>query len=186
MSFVSDHHLGCSFLPKVRRSSPSLSQFCATSFSWSESRLSSKEAGRGRTFAGCKCIVRILLSILLVVLTDSRLILQSLRPQFNFVSLIIVEPMVSALGTPILDSLKQELITRARRRKNVWRSPEEARRSLVLKSFWDPRVLDVFIVRAFLDSSLGYILTKLYRNMPCTGSRRRMAILSIVLASKKS
>lgn len=75
------------------------------------------------------------------------LLLQQYEPRIPFLSLVIVEPMVSPDGPEHLDDLSRELVSRASRRRNVWNSREEARTYLLKKAGdqWDKRVVNLFV-----------------------------------------
>jgi hypothetical protein len=64
---------------------------------------------------------------------------------FIFSQLVIIEPLVSAIGPIHLQPLRDELVRKTMRRKDAWPSCEAARKTWDRKN-WDPRVLDVFMV----------------------------------------
>lgn len=81
--------------------------------------------------------------------TIHRLLLQGIQPVFPFLSLIIVEPMVSPGSVHLLDELRSRLVEGAKRRSFEWPDGENA--FLALKSNprtakWDERVLKAFVV----------------------------------------
>jgi len=81
-----------------------------------------------------------------------RLVLQRLQPNFPFLSLIIVEPVVSAEGGHDLAPLRTRLMQNAERRISEW--PDREAVLLYLKTrpgmmAWDERVLKVFVVCGF-------------------------------------
>lgn len=83
----------------------------------------------------------------------TRLLLQRLQPIFPFLSLIIVEPMISAGDGHDLDQLRERLVKSAQDRKSEWTSREAA--LLFLKANpgtmkWDEQVLKAFVVRYFI------------------------------------
>jgi hypothetical protein len=80
-----------------------------------------------------------------LILTSQRLLLQRIQPIFNFSQLVIIEPLVSALGSIHLQPLRDELVRKTMRRKDAWPSCEAARQTWDRKN-WDPRVIDVFMV----------------------------------------
>ncbi|TFK33681.1 Alpha/Beta hydrolase protein [Crucibulum laeve] len=90
------------------------------------------------------------------------LLLQRLKPTFNFKALVIVEPMLSPAGPEHLHDLRILLVKGAERRYDIWPSREVA-----LKSFktrprtmkWDPRVLDLFVQHALRPHPDGVTLS---------------------------
>ena len=81
-----------------------------------------------------------------------RLVLQRLQPNFPFLSLIIVEPVVSAEGGHDLASLRTRIMQNAERKISEW--PDREAALLYLKTrpgmmAWDERVLKVFVVCGF-------------------------------------
>ncbi|KAJ3506578.1 hypothetical protein NLJ89_g6793 [Agrocybe chaxingu] len=82
---------------------------------------------------------------------NSMLILQHLQPIYTFSALIIIEPMVSALGLPALNPLRDRLLAEAERRNDRWGSRDEARkmyRERKKLQSWDRRVVDAFVNHA--------------------------------------
>ncbi|KAF8622431.1 hypothetical protein AX15_007015 [Amanita polypyramis BW_CC] len=65
--------------------------------------------------------------------------------QLPFLSLIIIEPMVSPEGSQHLEDLKNKLIKSAKKREWGWNSREEARIHFMEKSKWDRRVIDLYV-----------------------------------------
>ena len=79
--------------------------------------------------------------------------LQHLEPMLPFSVVMLVEPLLSPHGPEHLQELRQKLISIARERWNVWSSRQHAREHLRARvSSWDPRALDVYIVRSLPDS----------------------------------
>lgn len=72
--------------------------------------------------------------------------MQAIQPVINFSQLVIIEPMVSAEGPSHLWPLRDQLVIRAIQRPDVWPTREAAREAIA-KRKWDPRVIDVFVVR---------------------------------------
>ncbi|TFK65849.1 hypothetical protein BDN72DRAFT_880692 [Pluteus cervinus] len=75
------------------------------------------------------------------------LILQRREPIFNFSFLIIVEPMLSPLGSKPMERLRSKLVMSAYERRDVWGDASQARKTFRESQAkrWDPRVLDTFI-----------------------------------------
>lgn len=81
---------------------------------------------------------------------------QTYRPRLPFLSLVMVEPMVSPGGNQPLEALRARLVLSAKNRRDSWPSRDAARLSLPGKEgigrkkswrrVWDDRVVDVFIV----------------------------------------
>lgn len=78
-----------------------------------------------------------------------RLILEQLKAAFPFVSMIIVEPILSPLGPHYMQPLRNRLVTGAYERRDVWKTREIARKNLMQNKTktWDPRIVDLFVVR---------------------------------------
>ena len=73
-------------------------------------------------------------------------------PPLAFASLILVDPML--LREPRPGGPQLDLVSPALKRRDVWPSREDALRTLQARpSFqvWDPRILDIFVVRPTLD-----------------------------------
>jgi hypothetical protein len=67
-----------------------------------------------------------------------------------FKSIILVEPMLSADGPELFAGLRSALVKSAYERRDVWSNREQALATLKERnrtSRWDPRVLDLFVVR---------------------------------------
>jgi hypothetical protein len=82
-----------------------------------------------------------------------RLILQYLEPSIPFSSIIIVEPMISPAGPQHLQKLRSILVKGAYERRDVWPDLEQAMSALKGRDRtrkWDPRILELFVVRALL------------------------------------
>lgn len=78
-----------------------------------------------------------------------RLLLQGFKPVFPFLSLIIVEPMVSPDDDRPLAKLRAKLVDAAKRRVFEWQDRETAYLSLKSNprtAKWDERVLRAFVV----------------------------------------
>lgn len=75
-----------------------------------------------------------------------RILLQTVQPIINFTQLVIIEPMVSAKGPSHLRQLRDELLTKALQRTDVWPTLDAARQTAA-KRKWHPKVIDVFVVR---------------------------------------
>jgi len=78
------------------------------------------------------------------------LLLQRLEPIYPFLSLIIVEPMISAGDGHDLDQLRKRLVKSAQDRKSEWTSREAALLFLKVNPGtmkWDEQVLKAFVVR---------------------------------------
>ncbi|KAF9530923.1 Alpha/Beta hydrolase protein [Crepidotus variabilis] len=88
------------------------------------------------------------------------LLLQSIKPYFDFSFLVIVEPLVTALGLEHLEPLRERLIRRAQKRDLVWESREKATLALSRSAKWDPRVVDVFVQHGLYEEPKlnGYTL----------------------------
>ncbi|KAG1732029.1 Alpha/beta hydrolase fold-1 [Suillus paluster] len=74
-------------------------------------------------------------------------ILQNLEPAIRFLSLILVEPMLSPTADAV-EPLRDMLIKNAYKRRDVWPSREFAYENLKSRKRcerWDPRVLDLYI-----------------------------------------
>lgn len=73
-----------------------------------------------------------------------------MEPIFKFSTLVIIEPLVSSLGSQHLAPLAQKLVNRALRRRERWGSLEEIRKAFLVEGSsaaeWDSRVLDSFVV----------------------------------------
>ncbi|KAH9483259.1 hypothetical protein JR316_0005363 [Psilocybe cubensis] len=84
---------------------------------------------------------------------NAMLLLHHIMPVFRFSKLVIIEPLVSPLGSMHLASLAQKLVNRASRRRECWTSREEIKRSFLVQgnssAQWDMRVLDSFVTHAF-------------------------------------
>jgi hypothetical protein len=96
--------------------------------------------------ANAMCVLRLVIP---TYLTDRRLLAQEYEPQIPFISLVIVEPMVSPEGSGHVAKLRQKLIETAYLRHDVWRSKDEARTHLLETKRcrnWDVRVVDLFVV----------------------------------------
>ena len=96
--------------------------------------------------ANAMCVLRL---VIRTNLTDCRLLAQEYEPQIPFISLVIVEPMVSPAGSGHVAKLRQKLIETAYLRHDVWRSKDEARTHLLETKRcrnWDVRVVDLFVV----------------------------------------
>jgi hypothetical protein len=92
-----------------------------------------------------------------------RLILQHLEPTIPFSSIIIVEPMISPAGPQHLKKLRSILVKGAYERRDVWPNLEQAMSSLKMRDRtkkWDPRILDLFVVRTYLTSLRHIFLRK--------------------------
>lgn len=77
--------------------------------------------------------------------------LQALEPVFPFSSLILIEPLFSPAGSHHLRRLREILVKGAYERRDVW--PDRQHAMLALKrrertQKWDPRILNIFVVRA--------------------------------------
>lgn len=82
-----------------------------------------------------------------------RLLLHHMVPVFKFSTLVIIEPLVSSLGSLHLAPLALKLVNRASRRRERWSSREEIRRAFLVEgnssAEWDSRVLESFVVSQF-------------------------------------
>lgn len=79
-----------------------------------------------------------------------RLLLQHLEPVFLFSSIVIVEPMLSPEGPQHLAALRSALVKGAYERRDVWADRSQAMAALRRRDRtkrWDPRVLDLYVVR---------------------------------------
>ena len=80
--------------------------------------------------------------------------LQSIEPVFNFSSIILVEPMMSAGGPEPIHALRLRLIKDAYERRDVWSNREDAYRTLKARrraEKWDSRVLELYVVSPMSD-----------------------------------
>ena len=69
-------------------------------------------------------------------------------PTVEFASLILVDPILG--HDSLLGGIPFDLYTPAERRRDIWPSFDEALKSLQSRSgfkTWDPRVLELYIVR---------------------------------------
>ncbi|KAF8954108.1 Alpha/beta hydrolase fold-1 [Flammula alnicola] len=80
------------------------------------------------------------------------LMLQQIQPVFTFSTLVIVEPMLSAVGRHHIRALRDKLVGRAKKRTKLWPTLEEANQDYNdlrrRGAKWDPRVLDRFLHHA--------------------------------------
>lgn len=78
----------------------------------------------------------------------SSLILQEIKPSFQFSFLIIVEPMLSPNGTRPMDKLRLQLVKIASERRDVWSNRAVAQKELGQRNAkaWHPRVLELYAV----------------------------------------
>lgn len=77
-----------------------------------------------------------------------RVLADTFMPELKFESIILVDPTLWRGPVPEEVDLPIEIM--AAKRKDVWRSREEARKffhSRAMFTVWDPKVLDVYIVR---------------------------------------
>lgn len=75
-------------------------------------------------------------------------ILQDLQPAFPFISLILVEPLLSPQGPEPLKPLQARLVQSAYERRDVWPSREDAMKYLSANkhiALWDLRVLALYV-----------------------------------------
>ena len=82
-----------------------------------------------------------------IVAHPNRILLQEIKPALDFKALIIVEPMVSALGRQHLDTLEARLVCAAHRRRDRWPTGKAAFESFQ-KLTWDPRIIQAYLVRS--------------------------------------
>ncbi|KAF8959417.1 hypothetical protein BDZ97DRAFT_1837947 [Flammula alnicola] len=76
------------------------------------------------------------------------LMLQQIQPVFTFSTLVIVEPMLSAVGRHHIRALRDKLVGRAKKRTKLWPLEEAKQDYNDLRrrgAKWDPRVLDRFL-----------------------------------------
>lgn len=76
--------------------------------------------------------------------------LQYMEPILQFSSMILVEPMLSPAGPQHLKRLRSLLIKGAYERRDVWPDRKMALEALSKRERtmkWDPRILDLFVVR---------------------------------------
>ncbi|KAF8719049.1 hypothetical protein AX14_011527 [Amanita brunnescens Koide BX004] len=79
---------------------------------------------------------------------NAMLLAQQYEPRMPFISLVIVEPMVSPQGSEHLANIRQKLIHNAYLRPDVWRSKDEARSHFSETKRcrkWDTRVMDLYV-----------------------------------------
>ncbi|KXN88337.1 hypothetical protein AN958_07482 [Leucoagaricus sp. SymC.cos] len=91
---------------------------------------------------------------------NALLLLQGRLPLFPFLSLLIVEPMVSPGGGHHLDKLRAQLVEGAKRRTYEWSDRTEAYLSLKSNprtARWDKRVLQAFVKHAISDTPSGRV-----------------------------
>ncbi|PPQ88900.1 hypothetical protein CVT25_009135 [Psilocybe cyanescens] len=83
---------------------------------------------------------------------NAMLLMHHMEPIFKFSTLVIIEPLVSSLGSQHLAPLAQKLVNRALRRRERWGSLEEIRKAFLVEGSsaaeWDSRVLDSFVRHA--------------------------------------
>ncbi|KAG8218168.1 cyclin-like protein [Butyriboletus roseoflavus] len=72
-------------------------------------------------------------------------ILPTLVPTIHFCALILVEPLLSPEGIDKLRGLRDNLISGAYERRDVWPSRQSASRYFRQRTFWDPDVLDRYV-----------------------------------------
>ncbi|EKM76093.1 hypothetical protein AGABI1DRAFT_131612 [Agaricus bisporus var. burnettii JB137-S8] len=87
---------------------------------------------------------------------NALLLLQGMKPDFPFISLIIVEPMVSPGGDQPLTELRKRLGRGAERRTSEWSDRETAHKSLVSHpqvAQWDVRVIKAFVNHAITEKA---------------------------------
>ena len=108
-----------------------------------------------------------------------RLLLQDMEPIIPFSSLIIIEPMISPAGPQHLKNLRSILVKGAYERRDVWPDSAQAAEALKMRARtkkWDPRILDLFVVRL---SWFGMMICRLEnnnRNMPSYHTRARLLL----------
>ncbi|KAJ7200976.1 Alpha/beta hydrolase fold-1 [Mycena rebaudengoi] len=80
--------------------------------------------------------------------------LQSLEPLIPFVSLILVEPLLSPAGPHHLKRLRELLVKGAYERRDVWPDRQHAMAALKRRERtkkWDPRILDIFVEYGIIE-----------------------------------
>lgn len=145
---ISATYSSLSFVRKVRSSSPSFS--LSTARSRRKGGLQESKIGWNWPQSGWCCHVRCILSFKNLLLIDTRTMLQSLEPLIPFVSLILVEPLLSPAGPHHLKRLRELLVKGAYERRDVWPDRQHAMAALKRRERtkkWDPRILDIFVVR---------------------------------------
>lgn len=102
---------------------------------------------------------------------NALLLLQRLEPIYPFLSLIIVEPMISAGDGHDLDQLRKRLVKSAQDRKSEWTSREAALLFLKVNPGtmkWDEQVLKAFVNHAIAESPSGNTV-----RLACTPQQER-------------
>lgn len=109
------------------------------------------------------------------------LMAQTYRPRLPFLSLVMVEPMVSPGGNQPLEALRARLVLSAKNRRDSWPSRDAARLSLPGKEgigrkkswrrVWDDRVVDVFIEHGIVAVTEASSLSSSSFNKPSNDDR---------------